>query len=678
MLESLISNYCAFFRDNRMEFGWIEGIQKKKAIVVPLQGKKQFIPANRIIFNWKDKNLPMNSFLAHESIAIHLRQAENFKKFFELETMHSLLDVAKEYSMDELSEYFLDDPNNSTHKLALFISLREDTFWFRHNRNLTYTPRTHEELGLLKIQLLKKKELEKRNYNIQKWIKYLESGKLAKGYEIPYEHQDWLNKLLNLLIEGSDSKYWKDMSPILKFGSTFGISEENKLKKWLSQAGNPISASRLILLRANVKDYFNKEIYNEIERIKKNPWEKTKNLPPEIPTFTIDSEKTMDFDDAFSVLEWNKRSLKIAIHITDLSYNVHPNDRIFKEAESRISSVYSIEESFPMLPKELSNDFFSLKSDEYRNVISFFFHLSRNGEWNLLDLDSRRIKVKKNLSYKEANKLIREKKDFWYLLDKFCTKSQNNRIEKGALNIYRKEFSFDIKDRENIRITLQNRNSPANRIIEELAISVNSETGKIFQKSDYPGIYRTQSSYEIIKEVENGSTISMENIRITPAKLTTIPEKHVGLGCNFYMQVTSPIRRFSDLVMQLQLKLLIENKDPIFNEKDLLLWSENISIRQKKYKRAETDIQNYWKLKYIKQNLGYIYKVKIRKKLANGSIEVELLELDLNVPTSGLKEFKGGEQIFLKIIFVELQPPMLKVKYVDNMKENKHHILVIK
>ena len=34
MFESLVFHYCVFFRDNRMDFGWIEGIQKNKLIKI--------------------------------------------------------------------------------------------------------------------------------------------------------------------------------------------------------------------------------------------------------------------------------------------------------------------------------------------------------------------------------------------------------------------------------------------------------------------------------------------------------------------------------------------------------------------------------------------------------------------------------------------------------------------
>ena len=239
----------------------------------------------------------------------------------------------------------------------------------------------------------------------------------------------------------------------------------------------------------------------------------------------------------------------------------------------------------------------------------------------------------------------------------------------------RKEFNFDISNPKHIKITNLNRNSPANRIIEELAISVNSETGRIFQQADFPGIYRTQSSYKIIKEVEAGSNLSMDNIQIESAKLSTLPEKHAGLGCDVYMQVTSPIRRFLDLVTQHNLKLLIKKQEPIFSEEDMMRWATEISLRHKKYNRAEKDIIKFWKLKYLKQHLGEIFEAKIKKKRTNNNTEIELIELDIVLPSSGLTEHKDGDQLLLQINDVCLKPPKLSVKVMTNGTiTDIHHI----
>ncbi|MEZ7853104.1 MAG: RNB domain-containing ribonuclease, partial [SAR324 cluster bacterium] len=537
-----------------------------------------------------------------------------------------------------------------------------DSFWFKHNRNLTYTPRTEEELSLLKVQLARQKELKERELNIQTWIKNLESGDWHADSEISTEQKQWLHQLLNLLTEGTDSQHWKEMSSLLDWGSSFGIGEENALKRWLEKAGSSVSTSRLTLLRASVREHFSNEIYQEVERVRKIPLEKQVMLSPEVPTFTIDAKKTRDYDDAFSVMEWSSGGLVIAVHITDLSDFVYPQDALFKEAEARISSVYSLEESIPMIPDELSSDTFSLKAGEDRKVLSFMFQLSANGNWNLLEVVSRVIRVQKNLSHEEADHLIEENRDFWGLLNNFCQRSLEQRLENGALNLSRKEFDFDISDPKDIKITALDRNSAANRIIEELAISVNCETGRIFQEADFPGIYRTQSSYEIIKEVTEGTKLSMENIRIEPARLSTIPGKHAGLGCDVYMQATSPIRRFVDLVTQQNLKLLINKQEPVFSEDDMMRWSEEISLRQRKYNRAEREIIKFWKLKYLKQHLGDNFEAKVRKKLANNNTEIELLELDCVVSAAGLTEFESGEQLLLRIDEVGLEAPKLVVK----------------
>jgi exoribonuclease-2 len=662
MFESLVFHYCVFFRDNRMEYGWIEGIQKNKLIIVPLHGKKQFLAGNRIALSWKDDKLNLNAELAHESLLEQTKKAEQYQQSFELETIHSLLDEIKEYSLEELAVDFLNDAEDTICKLGLFLAMREDSFWFKHNRNLTYTPRTEEELSLLKVQLARQKELKDRELNIQTWIKNLESGDWHADSEISTEQKQWLHQLLNLLTEGTDSKHWKEMSSLLNWGSSFGIGEENALKRWLEKAGSSVSTSRLTLLRASVREHFSNEIYQEVERVRKIPLEKQVMLSPEVPTFTIDAKKTRDYDDAFSVMEWSSGGLVIAVHITDLSDFVYPQDALFKEAEARISSVYSLEESIPMIPDELSSDTFSLKAGEDRKVLSFMFQLSANGNWNLLEVVSRVIRVQKNLSHEEADHLIEENRDFWGLLNNFCQRSLEQRLENGALNLSRKEFDFDISDPKDIKINALDRNSAANRIIEELAISVNCETGRIFQEADFPGIYRTQSSYEIIKEVTEGTKLSMENIRIEPARLSTIPGKHAGLGCDVYMQATSPIRRFVDLVTQQNLKLLINKQEPVFSEDDMMRWSEEISLRQRKYNRAEREIIKFWKLKYLKQHLGDNFEAKVRKKLANNNTEIELLELDCVVSAAGLTEFESGEQLLLRIDEVGLEAPKLVVK----------------
>ncbi len=635
MLESLLNYFCAYYRDSRLEYGWVEAIHKNKLIVVPQKGKNQYLPANRIALNWRGEKLAYNANQAHELLDQHLIIAAQFSEKLELETMHSLLNEVREYTLDEIAVDFLDDPTDSVCKLGMFMALREDSFWFKHNRNLTYTPRTEDELEALRIQLARQKERQQRANNIQQWINQLERGEWNSDSVISEEQQLWLDQLLNILIKASESPHWKEMSSLLDWGTTLGYNEEKSLKNWLAKAGSPVSPSRLTLLRADIRKQFPEEILAEVERVRNLPLEKLERFSADIPTFTIDAEKTRDYDDAFSVLEWSEEKLVIAVHITDLSTIVRPNGPLFKQAEERISSVYTIEESVPMFPEQLSSDTFSLKAGEDRIV-----------------------------------QLIEEDYEYWGLLYKFCLLAHEKRIENGALNLARKEFEYDISNPDQIRIIPLNRNSASNRIIEELAIAVNRETGRLFDEVEMPGIYRTQSSYRIVKELEDENQQLPENIRVEPARLTTVAGTHAGLGCDAYMHVTSPIRRFVDLITQQQLKKLIKKEEPVFTSEDMMRWSEGITLRQRKYNRAEKIILQYWKFRYLQQNKQELFEAKVRKQLSNNNTEIELLELDCIVQVSGLRGYEEEEQIILKINEVSLDPLKLIVRAMKSVTED--------
>ncbi len=662
MLESLLNHFCVFFRDNRIEYGWIEAVHKNKFIVIPQKGKIQFLAASRIAFSWRGQNLAYNANKGHELLEKDLKTASNFMKKLELETIHSLMEEIKEYTIDEIAADFLEDPKDPICKLGLFMALREDLFWFKKNRNMSYTPRTSDELEILRIQLTRQKESQERYDTIQRWINLLESREWNENSVRTADQQFWLDQLLDILVKGSESKHWKEMSSHLEWGATLGYDEEKIIKKWLEKAGSAVSPSRLTLLRADIRKNFSEEILSEVERLRNLPFSVAYRIHEKIPTFTIDAEKTQDYDDAFSVIEFSEDKLEIAIHISDLTSYVIPGDALFEEAEVRISSVYTIEESVPMFPELLSKDLFSLKAGEERRVFSYNFTIFQNGTWKLTNVVQQIVSVWENLSYENADGLIHDDTEFWGLLSKFCQLSQEKRIENGALNMVRKEFEFDISNPDQLSISKLKSNSPSNRIIEELAIAVNRETGLLLQESKFPGIYRTQSSYKIIKELEIENKQLPEKIRVEPARLTTIAGPHAGLGCEVYMHATSPIRRFVDLITQHQLKNLINNEDPVFSTEDMMKWADAITLKQRKYNRAEKNILQYWKFIYLHQHMKELFEATVRKQLTNNNTEIELVELDCIVQVSGLRGYDVEEKILIRIKEINLDQLKLLVR----------------
>ena len=200
---------------------------------------------------------------------------------------------------------------------------------------------------------------------------------------------------------------------------------------------------------------------------------------------------------------------------------------------------------------------------------------------------------------------------------------------------------------------------------------MNRETGRLLQESEFPGIFRTQSSYKIIKDPEVENKQQPEKIRVEPARLTAIPGPHAGLGCEVYMHATSPIRRFVDLITQHQLKNLINNEDPVFSTEDMMRWADAITLKQRKYNRAEKKILQYWKFVYLRQHMEELFEATVRKQLTNKNTEIELLELDCIVQVSGLSGYDEEEQIIISIKEINLDQLKLLVRAYKTCPQGK-------
>ena len=137
------------------------------------------------------------------------------------------------------------------------------------------------------------------------------------------------------------------------------------------------------------------------------------------------------------------------------------------------------------------------------------------------------------------------------------------------------------------------------------------------------------------------------------------------------MHATSPLRRFVDLLTQHQLKNLINNAEPVFSSEDMMRWAEAITLRQRKYNRAEKNILQYWKFRYLHQHMKELFEAKVRKQLSNNNTEIELMELDCIAQVSGLRGYNEEEQIVLRINEVGLDPLKLVVRAFKSCPEGE-------
>ncbi|HDH96184.1 MAG TPA: RNB domain-containing ribonuclease, partial [Proteobacteria bacterium] len=92
------------------------------------------------------------------------------------------------------------------------------------------------------------------------------------------------------------------------------------------------------------------------------------------------------------------------------------------------------------------------------------------------------------------------------------------------------------------------------------------------------------------------------------------PGFHSGLGVDAYVQVTSPIRRYTDMLMQRQLSHWLRTGKPLYSEDvNFLMRAKDAERRFVELRQAAEQIEQYWKMVYIQQNMDAEFTVVLPK-----------------------------------------------------------------
>ena len=327
-----------------------------------------------------------------------------------------------------------------------------------------------------------------------------------------------------------------------------------------------------------------------------------------ILAFTIDDESTYDYDDAITIEKVGNRYV-LYVHITNFSDYFDYESIYDKEARNRLNTIYAPFCNFDLYSKNIVNQI-ALKEGEIREVISIRFDIS---DYNVdsYEVASNFIKIKKNYSYKEFDKLLDTNIDFKFL-NIFTQNLNKARIKKADFEFLNPEISISC-DKKNMLFAKTTNAYTSSRIVSELMILANSSISEYMLKNSIPSIYRSQDeslNLEIANIHGNPDFSFYKNV--TPLVISTNPKPHHGLGVDIYSQGTSPIRRYHDSIIMRQLNHFLKKQDVLFS-KNMIDQMLNDTLRLVQVSKIKfKNVHKFWVLRLIKQNKidqleGYIY-----------------------------------------------------------------------
>jgi len=283
-----------------------------------------------------------------------------------------------------------------------------------------------------------------------------------------------------------------------------------------------------------------------------------------LKTYIIDSEDPHEVDDAISLETKEGNIKKFWIHISNpCKLFLHDSD-IDLDARKRNSSLYLTDQYFPMLPKDILEKA-NLAQNKISETISAAIEFNDNGSINNYEIFEARIKPKYQLTYEDANEILElEPKEEIELIE------IKNLLEKSIT--FRKKQGAIIFESPNSKIIYNNNTVILNKIektisqiiVAESMILMGYVTSLFIDKYNLAAAFRVQklncNPSEILTRYKD-SDIKYIILKqyMGRSYITTKPGNHESLGLKMYVQCTSPLRRYLDLMIQRQVYNKINN-----------------------------------------------------------------------------------------------------------------------
>ena len=324
-----------------------------------------------------------------------------------------------------------------------------------------------------------------------------------------------------------------------------------------------------------------------------------------LPCFTIDGERTRDFDDALS-LEETPAGWRLGVHIADVSSLVQPHTPLDREAQARTTSIYLPEQRLPMLPEEISEDLLSLLAGQERPALSFLVTLSPEAE--ILDWEIRpsRIRVQQRLTYQEVDGLLPQDPQL-AALSRLTGLLKERRLAQGGYELRLPEVWVAFSPQGEITVTVEDQETPARQLVAEAMVLANWLASRLLAEQGVPAIFRGQPEpREAIRREEPKGLLELyrDRRRLSRVVMDLEPQPHWGLGLEHYTLATSPIRRYLDLVTHRQLFSALCSAPPPYNPEEL---GQILTFIEPAMRRAgilKTRRLRYWLLKYLAGKVG--------------------------------------------------------------------------
>lgn len=558
------------------------------------------------------------------------------------------------------------------HCYASYVLLSNDKLYFKQKGD-RYEPRSAAQVGEIKHQ----QDVEQqRQRETQEYWERIQKRLAGEAVEWQNSDRNRLDAVERFALYGDEATH---VAPALETLATLERPQTSQAAfQLLVDLGIWSPHENLSLRRSQIPTQFSTQVLEVARRCLDFP-------PPDPDTnrldlthlkvYTIDDESTKEIDDGLSLEVLEDGRQRLWIHIADPTRLISPGDDLDLEARRRTTTVYLPTGMVPMFPSELATGPMSLVQGQLCCALSFGVVLDETGMVVDYTIHASTIKPTYRLTYDDVDEMLQigiQAEPEIDGLANWAKRRKEWRHSQGAISIYMPECVIKVDGDEIIIKVLDD--SMSRQIVAEMMILTGEVAARYGQAHSLALPYRSQPQPELPPEEElmqlpPGAVRACAMRRYMPrSEVSLTPARHASLALDTYTQVTSPIRRYSDLLAHFQIKAHLRGEEPPFSTEQMQEMVMSLGPAVKEASKVERETNRYWSLEFLRRNSDEIWQATMLRWLRedNNLGLVFLEELGLELPMRFSRSVDVGDQFEVKVSHVDPRLDVIQFQEIVN------------
>jgi exoribonuclease-2 len=410
------------------------------------------------------------------------------------------------------------------------------------------------------------------------------------------ERAAFLSRLTTRKLTPDDERFVQDVVAL-----ALGKSEKSRTMREANLAEDPIVAHRLLLETGIWNVWVNPaparddvSMATPTTPIDAAPTDESRTDLTALSAWAIDDDYSDDPDDALS-FERTPEGDFLYVHVADPAASIAPDSPADKEARMRGATFYAPEGVVRMLTPE-ALPMFALGLTERSNALTFKMRLAQNGNIQHTDVFRSVVRVTR-LTYKNADNTP-ALAELFECADRNITR----RVKNGAVMIEFPETHITARDGVVTILPLENYRSRA--LVRECMLLAGEGVGQWALENRLPFPFIAQEVESTGEDILPGLAGAYQLRRTMRGRILGVkPGLHQGLGLDIYTQVTSPLRRYTDLLCHEQISAFLRGEAAL-NEDELLARVAGAERAGAAVSRAERDSKAHYIAVYLHDKIG--------------------------------------------------------------------------